>query len=100
LIHLRWPNIKDSPNAASLLEARELLPLALKDRQQRRMEWIARCELFLGVVCGEPIGNLSSVVENKFAVLLCCFLALVENAAPLEQSASDDLRSLRFSRHD
>ena len=93
------PKRQEPQNAASLLEPRQLLPFALKHRQQRRMERVAGCELFFRVICGEPIGNLGSVVENEFAILLRGLLALVGNTSSLEQTASDNLRSLRFSRH-
>jgi hypothetical protein len=63
------------------------------------MKGVTRRKLLLSTICRKPVGELSSVIKNEIAILLRGLLALVGNTAPLKQAASDDLGSLRFSRH-
>ena len=93
-----------------MLETGKLLPLALKDGNGCRVEWIGGGELLAGAVEGEPVRQLLAVVNNPVAVFPAGFqrvlgqhdLAFVGDGAlvPLEEAAADDLGGLGLSGHD
>src|SRR5689334_20993517 len=94
------PKRQKPQDAASLLKARQRLPLALEHGKQRGMERIARSKCILRVVCREPVGELGAVIEDKISVLLRSLPSIFGKSAPFEQTTAYDLRRFGLSRHD
>lgn len=64
------------------------------------MKWVGHCELLSYVVHRKPLWHLIAMSENPFSILAGCFPSLVWETTPFEETASNDLRHFRFSRHD
>ncbi len=86
---------KDAPRP---LEPGQALPFPLEDREDARVERIARAEQVHGGLAAE-VAHLRGVVPGPFGVGRYRLLHVVGEALPVEEAAADDLRDLDVGRH-